>query len=196
MTTLELLQLKIPVILAMDADNQIYAGAADRKIIYVLRPLQESETTDIFPEGSIAAALEADGRFSTFLALFSELRGADLRPWPFLQNPEYSASLFVPTDEAFSRLSPEHLERLKNDPAFALQLLNLHTIDKRLHSQDFGLLKSWPTGIANQQVVIEIDGDKITFEGASVIETDIEAGSRSMIHVIDEVTGLERMAGN
>jgi uncharacterized surface protein with fasciclin (FAS1) repeats len=75
-------------------------------------------------------------------------------------------------------------------------LLNLHTIDKRLHSQDFGLLKSWPTGIANQQVVIEIDGDKITFEGASVIETDIEAGSRSMIHVIDEVTGLERMAGN
>jgi uncharacterized surface protein with fasciclin (FAS1) repeats len=43
-------------------------------------------------------------------------------------------------------------------------------------------------------VVIEIDGEKFKFEGANVLETDIEAGNYSMIHVIDAVTGLDRVA--
>jgi uncharacterized surface protein with fasciclin (FAS1) repeats len=195
-TTYEHLQLKTPAIVAMDAENYIYVGAGDRMTVYVLRSLHESETTETYPEGSIAATLEADGRFSTFLKFFDELRGADLRPWPLLQNPEYSVSLFVPTDEAFSALPPEILDRLAIDKTYALDLLTLHTIDKKLYSKDFGLLKTWPTGLANQQVVIEIDGDEIKFEGANVTETDIEAGNYSTIHVIDSVTGLDRVDGN
>jgi uncharacterized surface protein with fasciclin (FAS1) repeats len=194
-TTYQHLQLKTPATIALDADNSLYVGAGDRMTVYVLRPLHESETTDIYPEGSIAATLAADGRFSTFLDLFAEIRGADLRPWPLLQNPEYSVALFVPTDEAFSALPPETLERLASDKTFALDLLTLHTIDKKLYSKDFGLLKSWPTGLLNQHVVIEIDGDEIRFEGANVIQTDLEAGN-STIHIIDSVTGLDRVASN
>jgi hypothetical protein len=196
LTTYQHLQLKTNAIIAMDAEDQLYVGADDRNILYVLRSLDESQKTDLYPEGSIASVLEADGRFSIFLELFGELRGADLRPWPLLQNPEYSVALFVPTDEAFSDIPSEDLDRLATDKTFALDLLTLHTIDKKLFSKDFGLLKTWPTGLANQQVAIEIEGDEIRFEGAKVIETDFEAGNFSTIHVIDSVTGLERLAGN
>jgi uncharacterized surface protein with fasciclin (FAS1) repeats len=195
LTTWEHLQLKTTAILAMDSENHLYVGAGDRNTVYVLRSLDESLQTDIYPEGSIASVLEADGRFTTFLELYAELRGAYLTPWPKLQDPEYSVSLFVPTDEAFAAVPSEILDRLATDKTFAEDLLTLHTIDKRLHSKDFGLLKSWPTGLANQQVVIEIDGEKFKFEGANVLETDIEAGNYSMIHVIDAVTGLDRVAG-
>jgi len=194
LTTWEHLQLKIPATITMDDENHLYVGAGDRKTVYVLRSLDESQKTDIYPEGSIASVLEADGRFTTFLKVYAELKGAYLTPWPFLQDPEYSATVFAPTDEAFSALPSETLDRLASDKTFALDLLTLHTIDKRLYSKDFGLLKSWPTGLANQQVVIEIDGDKFKFEGANVIETDIEAGNYSMVHVIDTVTGLDRIA--
>jgi len=194
LTTWEHLQLKIPATITMNDENHLYVGAGDRKTVYVLRSLDESQKTDIYPEGSIASVLEADGRFTTFLKVYAELKGAYLTPWPFLQDPEYSATVFAPTDEAFSALPSETLDRLASDKTFALDLLTLHTIDKRLYSKDFGLLKSWPTGLANQQVVIEIDGDKFKFEGANVIETDIEAGNYSMVHVIDTVTGLDRVA--
>ena len=195
LTTWEHLQLKTTAILAMDSENHIYVGAGDRKTVYVLRSLDESQKTDIYPEGSIASVLEKDGRFTTFLRLFADLKGAYLTPWPMLQDPEYSVSLFVPTDEAFAALPPETLDRLAADEAYADYLLILHTIDKKLYSKDFGLLKSWQTPISIEQVVIEIDGDKFKFEGANVIETDIEAGNYSTIHVIDAVTGLDRIAG-
>jgi len=195
LTTFEHLQLKIPATITMDHENYLYVGAGDRNVVYVLRSFDESQKTDIYPQGSIASVLEADGRFTTFLSLFAELKGAYLTPWPFLQDPEYSVSLFVPTNEAFASLPQEVLKRLEEDQAFALDLLTLHTIDKKLHSKDFGLLKSWPTGLFNQQVVIEIDGDKFEFEGANVIEVDLEAGTYSTIHVIDSVTGLDRVAG-
>ena len=195
LTTWEKMQLKIPATITMDNENHLYVGAGDRKTVYVLRSLDESQKTDFYPEGSIASVLEADGRFTTFLELFADLKGAYLTPWPKLQAPEYSVSLFVPTDEAFAAVSPEIIERLSTDKTFAEDLLTLHTIDKRLYSKDFGLLKSWPTGITNLQVVIEIDGDKFKFEGANVLETDIEVGNYSMIHVIDAVTGLDRVAG-
>ena len=194
LTTWEHLQLKTTAILAMDSESHLYVGAGDRQTVYVLRALEESQNTDIYPEGSIASVLEADGRFTTFLELFAELRGAYLTPWPKLQDPEYSVSLFAPTDEAFAAVPSEIIERLKTDKTFAEDLLTLHQIDKKLYSKDFGLLKSWPTGLANQQVVIEIDGDKFKFEGANVLETDIEAGTYSTIHVIDTVTGLDRVA--
>ena len=195
LTTWEHSQLKTTAILAMDNENHIYVGAGDRKTVYVLRSLDESQKTDIYPEGSIASVLEKDGRFTTFLMIFGDLRGAYLTPWPKLQDPAYSVALFVPTNEAFSKVPLEIIERLETDKTFADDLLTLHQIDKKLYSKDFGLLKSWPTGLANQQVVIEIEGDKFKFEGANVIETDIEAGNYSTIHVIDAVTGLDRVAG-
>jgi len=196
LTTYEHLQLKTTAILAMDSENHLYVGAGDRKTVYVLRSLDESQKTDIYPEGSIASVLEKDGRFTTFLNFFADLRGADLRPWPYLQNPEYSVSIFVPTDEAFAALPPEILDRLETDKTFAEDLVTLHTIDKKLYSKDFGLLKSWPTTLTTEHVVIEVNGAEFKFEGANVIETDIEAGNYSTIHVIDAVTGLDRVAGN
>jgi uncharacterized surface protein with fasciclin (FAS1) repeats len=189
MTTTDQLQVMVPIIAAMDVEEYIYVGAKDRPAVYVLRTLQDSETMQTYPEGSLAAVLEADGRFNTVLRLFDQAKGAEIVPWPWLQNPERTLTLFAPTDEAFSVLPPETIERLATDKALAEKLLTHHLMDRRLLSNDFGLLPTWPTILTTQKIVIEIQDGNYKYAGAGVIETDIDTGA-GVIHVIDAVTGL------
>lgn len=189
MTTTDQLQVMVPIIAAMDPEEQIYVGAKDRSAVYVLRTLQASETMQTYPEGSLAAALEADGRFTTVLRLFDQAKGAETVPWPWLQNPERKLTLFAPTDEAFSVLPSETIEQLAADKLLAEKLLTHHLLDLKLISSDFGVLPTWPTVLTTQKIVIESVDGGYKYAGANVIETDIEAGA-GIIHIIDAVTGL------
>jgi|GEM_PF-1564462 uncharacterized surface protein with fasciclin (FAS1) repeats len=190
LTTTDQLQVMMPIIASMDSEELIYVGAKDRAVIYVLRTLQASENTQTYPEGSIAAYLESDGRFTTILRIFDKAKGAETVPWPWLQNPERTLTLFAPTDEAFSALPTETIERLAADPVLAEKLLTHHLLDRKLLSKDFGLLPTWPTVLTTQTITIEIKEDGFWYAGVKIIETDIEVG-RAVIHVINSVTGLQ-----
>lgn len=189
MTTTDQLQILVPIIAALDSEDHIFVGAKDRSVVYVLRTLQDSEAMQTYPEGSLAAALEADGRFTTVLRLFDQAKGAETVPWPWLQNPERKLTLFAPTDDAFSTLPAETIERLAIDKALAEYLLTHHLMDRRLLSNDFGVLPTWPTMLTTQKIVIESVDGGYKYAGANVIEMDIDTGA-GVIHVIDAVTGL------
>jgi uncharacterized surface protein with fasciclin (FAS1) repeats len=109
-----------------------------------------------------------------------------------LIDSELAYTIFAPTDEAFAALHAELLEQLKNDPGRAEELLYHHAFDKPIASEDFGLLKTWPTIITHpdHMVGFEFNGDQIRYDGALIIEKDIEVGS-SLVNVLDAVTGLE-----
>ena len=147
------------------------------------------ETPKSYPEGTIAAYLAEDGRFTTFLEITDEVVYESAPP--LLVNTEYyPLTIFAPTDEAFAALPPDLLEQLRTDPGLAQELLFHHGFDKPLFSKDFGMLKTWPTIITPVKVSFEIDGNQIRYDGALVIEKDIQVGD-NVIHVLDSVTGLE-----
>lgn len=140
-----------------------------------------------YPEGSIAAALAADGRFTTFLEITDEVIH-EASP-PLLVNPERALTIFAPIDEAFASLAPELVKQLKQDPAMAEELLFHYGFDKLIFSKDFELLKTRPTIITPVHVTIENDEDQIKSDGALVIEKDIQVGN-SVLHIVDSVTSL------
>ena len=157
--------------------------------VFLVSACGSNDTPKSYPEGTIAAYLAADGRFTTFLEITDEVI-LESAP-PLLVNPERdSLTIFAPTDEAFAALPPALVNQLKSDPGLAQILLFNHGFDRPLLSKDFGLLNTWPTIITPVKVSFEIDGDQIQYDGALVIEKDIEVGN-SIIHVIDSVTGLE-----
>lgn len=188
-TSADSLQVEIPVILAAGPDETLYVGAEDRASVYVLRSFEESEATDIYPEGSIAAVLEADGRFTTALELFDGFKGADMGPWPWLQNPQRALTFFAPTDEAFTAVPAETMDLLRSDETLAGQLFCHHILDRPVDSEALGLLQNRTTCVSLDSVTILATDSGFTYDGANVVEMDIIAGN-NVIHVIDAVTGL------
>lgn len=148
-----------------------------------------TEVEKSYPEGTVAAYLAADGRFTTFLEITDEVIYENAPP--LLVNPQYyPLTIFAPTDEAFAVLPPDLLEKLKTDAGLAQELLFHHGFSKPILSKDFGMLKTWPTIITPVHISFEIDGDQVRYDGALVIEKDIRVGD-NVIHVLDGVTGIE-----
>lgn len=137
-----------------------------------------------YPDGSLAAHLAADGRFSTFLAISDEVVH-ESGP-PLLTNMDRAYTIFAPTDEAFDALPAELVEQLKEAPSLAEVFLFHHGFDKPIQSKDFGLLNTWPTIWTPTSISFEINGEEVRYDGALVVEKDILVGD-SVIHVLGEV---------
>lgn len=141
-----------------------------------------------YPEGSIGAVLRDDGRFSTFLELsINVLVHSEV---PRLLNMERNWTVFAPTDEAFTRIPAELLEKMRNDPETAEEMFLHHHMEGAHEFADFELLPSWPTAHTPVSVVIETAEDGYLYDGVRVLEIDIEAAN-GVIHVLDAVSGLE-----
>lgn len=141
-----------------------------------------------YPEGTMAAVLAADGRFTTLLSLTDEISGPHGDTPLLTRTDEQNRTLFAPTDEAFAALSPELMELLQNDPRAAEELLFHHLLDRQLQAKDFELLPQWPTFLTIVKVGITVDGEEILYDGVPVSETDI-AATNGLIHVLDSVAG-------
>ncbi len=148
-----------------------------------------TEEPKTYAEGSIAAYLAADGRFNDFLEIADQVLAHD--GGPFLEDTERFYTIFAPTDEAFADLQPELLEQLKSDPRLAEELVYHHGFSKPITSEDFGMLKSWSTIITHpdHMVSFTFDEDQIYYDGALIIEKDIQVGS-NYVNVLSEVTGV------
>ena len=96
-------------------------------------------------------------------------------------------TVFAPTDEAFaalpegtvaSLLEPENRDQL-------VAVLTYHVVPGRVMAADVVGLDSAET-VQGQSIDIEVSGDSVMVDGATVVATDIETDN-GVIHVIDQV---------
>ena len=93
-------------------------------------------------------------------------------------------TVFAPTDEAFAKIPAEQLTALLADPEALAKVLTYHVVPGKVMASDVVELDSAKT-VEGSMVEISTD-DGVTVDGASVVQTDIEA-SNGVIHVIDTV---------
>ena len=96
-------------------------------------------------------------------------------------------TVFAPTDEAFaalpegtvaSLLEPENRDQL-------VAVLTYHVVPGRVMAADVVGLDSAET-VQGQSIDIQVSGDSVMVDGATVVATDIETDN-GVIHVIDQV---------
>jgi len=93
-------------------------------------------------------------------------------------------TVFAPTDEAFSKISPEIFEDLLIDKERLTEVLTYHIIPKKLMSNEVIKIKNAKTVNGEEIKINSANGVKI--DNAKVIKPDIEC-SNGVIHVIDKV---------
>lgn len=149
------------------------------------RPEATSPSRGPDATASIVEVLDADGRFTTLLGLyrtrnapvpdrevsFSDiLDDVDGRAW----------TVFAPTDAAFEALGDRAFRSLEDGPWFT-SVLHRHMVPDLLRSGDL------ETGdlISDGGIVeVQVTGDRITYGGAEIIDSDMEAAN-GVIHAID-----------
>lgn len=118
---------------------------------------------------------------TTFLSLSAALASAELDkalkgPGPF--------TLFAPSDAAFAKIPEADLAALLADKAKLTALLQGHVVAGAVPAKAVKAGKVKTLGGAEVDVAI-VDG-KVSFGGANVVMTDIEA-TNGVVHVIDTV---------
>lgn len=93
-------------------------------------------------------------------------------------------TLFAPTDEAFAKIPKADLDALLADREKLAAVLTYHVVPGRVMAADVTKLRSAKT-VQGESVTIDTSNG-VKVDGASVIQTDIEA-SNGVIHVIDTV---------
>ncbi len=121
------------------------------------------------------------GNFTTLVSAINaaELGEALKGPGPF--------TVFAPTDEAFAKL-PEGTvaELLKPESKEKLQaILKFHVVPGKVMAADVTTMEAETLQGSKAGVVVGEDG-AVTYAGANVVQTDIDA-TNGVIHVIDAV---------
>jgi len=141
----------------------------------------EPTTPETIPppdEPSLYEVLSADPNYSTLVEVARAAGyGADFsQPGPF--------TLFPPTNDAFAALDPDRLDELLTDPDAADALLRDLAVEGAILSDELTTGELETIGGATVDVVV--DGDTVTYAGATVVEPDITA-SNGVAHGIDAV---------
>lgn len=138
----------------------------------------DDDPVEIIPLDIVETA-QAAGSFTTLLAA---LEAADLTatlkgPGPY--------TVFAPTDAAFSNLPAGTVEALLQDIPTLTSILTYHVVPGRVPAAQVVTLTEAET-VNGASVSISVAGSTVRVDGATVIQTDIEA-SNGIIHVIDAV---------
>ena len=140
---------------------------------------------------SLAAALEADPRFSTFVWLIKE-QGM----WQTLRDAPKQYTIFAPTNEAFDKLPQGTVATLvqpENKPTL-VKILTYHVVAGRYSAAD--LMKLAKSG--GSLTTVQGETLKVSLSGRHLILTDAKGGmsritisnvfqSNGVIHVVDTV---------
>ncbi|HEY9144273.1 MAG TPA: fasciclin domain-containing protein [Arenimonas sp.] len=96
-------------------------------------------------------------------------------------------TVFAPTDDAFAKLPAGTLESLlkPENKAQLVSILTYHVVAGKVKAADVVKLDS-ATTVNGQAADIEVTGNTVRVDGATVTATDIKA-SNGVIHVIDTV---------
>lgn len=139
--------------------------------------------SSVYEEGTVMHLLDTDGRFDTFLGLL-EQEGAIL---DFLTSRGFDRTMFVPTDEAFAQLDEATMAEITEGPRLGW-FLHVHMLSEGqggIRAEDL-TTKRYQNPGAGTLTPVTVDGETITYGGATVIETDIQVDG-GIVHVIDGV---------
>jgi len=94
-------------------------------------------------------------------------------------------TVFAPTDEAFAAVPEDVLNDLLADTEALTAVLTYHVVPGKVMAADVVSMESAET-VQGQSVTISTMYGNVMIDGATVVQTDIEA-SNGVIHVIDAV---------
>ncbi|XP_076347927.1 fasciclin-1-like [Tachypleus tridentatus] len=138
---------------------------------------------------------ESKGKLSEYMKLVQDA-SADFQFQ--LQNSE-EKTVFLPTNEAILRLSPEKLANLKRNKTELTKLLLLHMVKKSVSTDDVwhGRIYEMITADNQRSMYFRAVGDRnnktLTVEAGGVNATAVEAdigATNGIVHVIDRMLGL------
>ena len=114
---------------------------------------------------NIIETLQDSGSFTAFLDL---IRIAGMEPMLRERGP---FTVFVPTDEAFSRVPKERMDEIRGDPDKAVLIMSYHVVPGSLTSEE---LRSMTTIRSNlgTDLVIRSSDKGITVNGVAIVEAD------------------------
>lgn len=140
---------------------------------------QRDRQSDQRPD--IVAVATSAGNFDT---LVSAVKAAELSDTLRGEGP---FTVFAPNDAAFDKLPQESLDDLlKPENKKKLQtILTYHVVPGRITAQEIRNTQTVQT-VQGESLDIATADDKVTINGANVLQTDIEA-SNGLIHVVDTV---------
>lgn len=152
--------------------------------LFVAAPLAGQDHQDMSHEKPTQDIVEIAANAGTFGTLVAAVTAADLVATLKGEGP---FTLFAPTDEAFAALPEGTVENLlkpeNRDQLIAV--LTYHVVPGKVMASDVVNLKSAAT-VQGESVSINVENGTVTIDGATVIQTDIEA-TNGVIHVIDRV---------
>lgn len=132
------------------------------------------------PADTIAATLEADGRFTTLL---TAVQAAGLGETLTTGGP---FTIFAPTDAAFARLPVGTVQSLLADIPTLTDILLYHVVDGRVFSGDVVGLDTAST-VQGDSVAISVSGGRVRLNGEATVTGVNTLATNGVIHVIDRV---------
>ncbi|MDK2916835.1 MAG: hypothetical protein PWR25_1392 [Euryarchaeota archaeon] len=114
---------------------------------------------------SIIDTLEDSGSFSTFLDL---VRIAGMEPMLRERGP---FTVFVPTDEAFSRVPKDRMDEIRQDADKLLLIVSYHVVPGQLTSEDLRSIAAVRSSLGTDLIIRSSDRG-ITVNGVRIVESD------------------------
>jgi uncharacterized surface protein with fasciclin (FAS1) repeats len=136
------------------------------------------------PSMNIYETLKAAGNFNSLVALLDKANVGEVKqmPGPF--------TMFAADDAAFSKLPPETLQRIMDDPAIARNVAFFEIIPGKYLAKDLPELKECkslcPTAAAEPLKYTKVGQDKYMVNNANIIKPDVVA-TNGVIQVVDMV---------
>ncbi|KAG5263432.1 hypothetical protein AALO_G00264780 [Alosa alosa] len=95
-------------------------------------------------------------------------------------------TIFAPTNEAFEKIPADTLTRILGDPVALKDMLNYHIL-KNMHCSE-SIVSGMPLETL-QGTVLEVgcDGDEMTLNGKSIIQSKDKLGTNGVVHYINEL---------
>ncbi|XP_034538794.1 periostin [Notolabrus celidotus] len=133
-----------------------------------------------FVSNTIKGVLDVDDDLSSFSAALLASGMMDK-----LDQPGHY-TLFAPTDEAFAKLAPGHLERIMGNKAVIAALVNYHLINSVQCSEAIMSGSIYETA-EGSTIEIGCDGDSLTVNGIKMVLKKDIVTTNGVIHLIDDV---------
>ncbi|MFW5805897.1 MAG: fasciclin domain-containing protein, partial [Bacteroidales bacterium] len=142
-------------------------------------PVAVADISDPLPATIVDIVVESEAHTTLETAVIeAELAGSLSGDGPF--------TVFAPTDDAFAALPDGTLDALLADPTGELaEILQFHVVSGKAMSGDLSDGMKVAT-LQGDSIMISIDGENVSVNGANVTMADIEA-QNGVVHVIDAV---------